>query len=141
MKDASDQPSYQNFKLRKTSCGKHILALYYQVSILLDVSLPALEFVHRYLASHLLDSSHSVPSSILTTSCPHPRIHSASSTSLKRNYTVAARETTLPIAHARSPGARIRLISRLWRPPKNRCTALALDARDLNRVALRRERE
>lgn len=92
---------------------------------------------------HLLNSSYSVPLSVLTATSPRLRIHSTSPHSLwiRSNDTISARETTLTIAHPRPWRARISLISRLGRVPKNRRTALTLDARDFHRIALRSERE
>ncbi len=78
----------------------------------------------------------------LSTLSPH-QIHSTSPSSvrIRGDDTITARETALAIARVGSSPGRIRLIPRLGRLPENRRTALTLDARDFNRVALRRERE
>lgn len=120
-------------------------SLCYHVLTFLDFYLPSFEFVLSHPAPHLhlLDSSYSVPSSILTASSPSLRIHSTSPASfwIRSNDTLRARETTLAIAHPRPRRTRISLISRLGRVPKNRRTALTLDACDFHRIALCRERE
>ena len=72
---------------------------------------------------------------------PNPIHLTPPSTLVRSNDTITAGETTLTVAHARSARARIRLVARLGRPPQDRRTALALDARDFDRVALRREGE